>query len=62
MTEQEQYLKFWQTFTEKAIDIQKEYSELSDANKRRAESAAQCALRLHGIAGLFELVKNPPRF
>ena len=62
MTEQQEYEKFWLTFSDKLKDITDEYNKLSVANKQRAENAAKNALMASGIAGLINLAYNPPRF
>ena len=61
MTEQEKYDKFWAVFAEKLSDIQNEYNNLSEANKRRASETAKFTLATYGITGLFQLIQNPPK-
>lgn len=62
MTEQQEYEKFWLTFSEKLNDITDEYNKMSFANRKRAENAAKSALMASGIAGLINLANNPPHF
>ena len=61
MTEQEKYAKFWAVFAEKLSDVQKEYNDLSDDNKRRVSETAKCTLTAYGINWLFQLIQNPPQ-
>lgn len=62
MTEQQEYEKFWLTFSEKLNDITEEYNKMSFINRRRAEQAAKSALMASGIAGLINFANNPPHF
>ena len=61
MTEQEEYAKFWAVFIEKVTDIQSEYNNLSEYNKHRVFETVNATFITYGVAGLSQLIQNPPR-
>lgn len=47
MNKEQEYIKFWTSIMNKIDEIEKEYNNLSDENKRRADSVRDTILRAH---------------
>lgn len=56
--EMTEYIKFWGKFSQKSEEIMREYNDLSDENKRKANAEAWRIVMAQGIAGVMEYGRN----
>lgn len=58
MNQEQEYVKFWLSIKNKCDEIQKDYSTLSDDNKRRVDNTMREILRASTILEVANIVNS----
>ena len=58
MNKEQEYIKFWTSIMNKIDEIEKEYNNLSDENKRRADSVRDTILRAHTFVDAIQIIHS----
>lgn len=61
MTEEQEYIKFWSSIKDKCDEFQKDYNNLSNANKHRVDNAIGSILRASTIIEIITIANNQLR-
>lgn len=56
MNNEQEYLKFWANVMDKINEIEKEYNNLSDENKRRVDSVKEIILHAHTYSDVLQVL------
>ena len=58
MNKEQEYIKFWMSFIDKMNEVQKDYNNLSEENKRRADSVRDAVIRAHSLEEAIQIVRS----
>ena len=58
MNKEQEYIKFWANIIDKLNDIEKDYNNLSDENKRRADSVRDAVFQARSLADAIQIVHS----
>lgn len=58
MNKEQEYIKFWMSFIDKMNEVQKDYNNLSEENKRRADSVKNVVIRAHFLEEAIQIVRS----
>ena len=56
MNKEQEYIKFWTGIIEKLNEIEKDYNNLSDENKRRVDGVKNTVLHAHTYADAIQIL------
>lgn len=58
MNKEQEYNKFWMSLIDKINEIQKDYNNLSEENKHRADSVKNVVIRAHSLEEAIQIVRS----
>lgn len=61
MNERDEYIKFWFSIKSKVDDIQREYSKLSESNKKHTNCVIQSILHANTFYDAFKIINEQLR-
>lgn len=57
MNKEQEYIKFWTSILDKIDEIEKDYNNLSDENKLRADNVRAAILRAHTFIDAVQIIR-----
>lgn len=61
MMEEQEYIKFWSSIKNKCDEIQKDYNNLSNANKQRVGNVIGSILKANAVAEIINIISSQLR-
>lgn len=58
MDKEQEYIKFWLSLIDKMNEVQKDYNNLSEENKRRADSVRDAIICAHSLEEVIQIVRS----
>ena len=58
MNKEQEYIKFWMGIMEKINDIKKDYNNLSDENKRRADNVRDAIFGAQTLVDAVQIIRS----
>ena len=58
MNKEQEYIKFWTSIVNKIDENQKDYNNLSDENKSRADMVKDDILRAHSFVDIVKIIRS----
>lgn len=58
MNKEQEYIKFWMSLIDKMNEVQKDYNNLSEENKRRADSVRDAIIRAYSLEEAIQIVRS----
>lgn len=57
MNKEQEYIKFWTSILDKIDEIEKDYNNLSDENKLRADNVRDAILHAHTFVDAIQIIR-----